>query len=505
MLHIVTTLLERHNFGHLTDDFAAVFSSHPNFPSLYAITDTLTALDIEHLAVKLPSEHFSELPNEFLAIYDEALVSVRKKKQGVVVASEKSKHEKMETEQFISGWSGVVLAIEPTPEKLAGKTSAKKTGNALLLLPVLLLLVLWLISKKPSLNEAATLGLSLMGLFTGILIIREKLGFGNAITEKFCSGKQSVSCSEVIKSDTLFLGMGFSEVPFVFFAISALAMLMQPSPSSSILGSCALLSLPLVLYSLWLQKFRLKKWCPLCLAVAAVLLLEASLFLAAPFSFSLFSGDYFALAFSVITVLPMWLVAKPNLTEKAAAKLEIEGLRKFKRNYKVFDFLAQAVPCAVELTGMQGLQFGNPAAESKLTLILSPSCIHCHKAFKEGHDLVAAFPGKFWMEVLFNVNPKNIDNPFKEVVLQVLTINGERPQTAREALSDWHIEKKPLKDWLHKWRSNEIDRNAEQQLQRQYDWCFQNGYNYSPVRMINGKVIPFEYSVEELRFFTSNM
>ncbi len=46
-------------------DFEDAFNSHPNYPSLLAITDSLTFIGIENIAAKVPFQHIEKLPNIF--------------------------------------------------------------------------------------------------------------------------------------------------------------------------------------------------------------------------------------------------------------------------------------------------------------------------------------------------------------------------------------------------------------------------------------------------------
>ena len=48
------------------DEFKNKIYSHPNYPSLLAITDCLTSSSVENFAIKVPFKHFEELPDVFI-------------------------------------------------------------------------------------------------------------------------------------------------------------------------------------------------------------------------------------------------------------------------------------------------------------------------------------------------------------------------------------------------------------------------------------------------------
>ena len=53
MINIVKKYLSKNNYSHLKNDFEGYFLSHPNYPSLFAITDSLEMLAIENVALKI--------------------------------------------------------------------------------------------------------------------------------------------------------------------------------------------------------------------------------------------------------------------------------------------------------------------------------------------------------------------------------------------------------------------------------------------------------------------
>jgi hypothetical protein len=153
---------------------------------------------------------------------------------------------------------------------------------------------------------------------------------------------------------------------------------------------------------------------------------------------------------------------------------------------------------------LEGLKFGNRNSEVRLTLILSPSCGHCHKAFQDAFELVSKFPQKVFLNVLFNINPENNDNPYKVVVESLLAINNSNLGNMEEAISDWHIQKIGLEKWVAKWKIVNVPMRVNHQIEQQYNWCLENEFNYTPVKIVNGKLFPNEYEISELKYFLND-
>ena len=279
MINIVKKYLDECKFSNKKENFEDLFLSHPNYPSVFAITDSLDMLSIENIAIKIPKEQFDELPESFLAMFNDAMVLVSKSTTSVTVETEVGKRQKLTFNEFLSSWNEVVLAIEPNTNPIL---NTKKTNLKWLLyiLPITLLIVLSVTYNKYSLNSSLLLITSLIGLLISVFIVQEKLGIKNEMVSKFCNINPNTSCQTVIQSNKSDFNqwVGFSDLPLLFFSMSFLAIIIQPESSSNIVGHMSLLSIPIVGYSIWLQKMKLKKWCVLCLGVSGVMVIQSLIF-----------------------------------------------------------------------------------------------------------------------------------------------------------------------------------------------------------------------------------
>jgi len=284
-----------------------------------------------------------------------------------------------------------------------------------------------------------------------------------------------------------------------------LAILIRPLESSIIIGFLSLLAIPVIVTSVWIQKYEIQKWCVMCLAVSFLILVQSAIWFASDFFILNFSFEViFPFLFSLVLLTLTWSALKPLIKNIVSDNSNLKDLKKFKRNYSLLNFLSKKVPHIVGLDDLRGLNFGNRNALIKLTIIISPSCGHCHKTFQEAFDLVLRFPDKIFLNILFNINPENIDNPYKIVVERLLTINRSTPGKTVEAISDWHIKKMGLKKWLKKWHTEPVSMMINQEIQKQYEWCSKNNFNYTPVKIVNDKLFPNEYELNELKYFLND-
>lgn len=507
MINIVKRYLEKNNFSHLKNSFEELYSSHPNYPSVYAITDTFDLLSIESIAVKIPKEQFEALPDRFLTFYNKEFVLVTKSGLFIGVETE-AKIRKINVNDFLNGWDGIVIAIEPNT---IGSDVVKKVELKWLkyVLPVLVLISLSILQNKYSPENFFLLLTTITGLLLSIFVIQEALGVKNEAVAKLCNMNANTSCSSVIKSDKSKVSkwMNFSDLPLIFFSVNFLALLFQPNQADDLIAFLSLLSFPVILYSIWLQKFQLKKWCVLCLAISMVIVLQGIIgffMFDYPVDFTMDRISFQGYMFFAVLFVSAWLYFKPILQEKIKAEKSVNELKKFKRDYNVFKFLSKEIPHLDGFEKLKGLEFGSGNGDMRLTLILSPSCGHCHKAFQDAYELVQEFPERTFLKVLFNLNPENNDNPYKIVVESLLTINNQNPEKAKEAIIDWHINKMDLDAWKGKWLVEVVDMKANNQVYEQYNWCTVNEFNYTPVKIINNNLFPTEYDVNELKYFLND-
>lgn len=506
MVNLLKKYLHKNGYYSQKEVFDDLFLSHPNYPSLFAITDSLDALSIENIAIKVPKEQFIDLPESFLALYKGDIVLTTKKNEFVIIENQSAKQKKLTFNEFLSGWDEVVIAIEPNVNPIL-KKEKKNTNWLVYTLPIITLIAASLVSHNYNFNSIVLLATSIIGLMLSVFIVQEKLGIKNEIASKFCNINPNASCDSVIKSKKSEINkwVGFSDLPLLFFSISTISILIQPEFSNKIVGFMSLLSIPAILYSIWLQKFELKKWCILCLAVSFVIVLQSVVFTLGNENW--FNNDvtnYYSFIFSTILLTSTWFSIKPILENKIKFEKEANELMRFKRNFDVFQFLSKDIEEYDDFEKLTGIEFGNKNAATQITLILSPSCGHCHTAFEDAYELIQNHPEKTHLTILFNINPENEDNTYRIVAETLLALNEQDPQKAKEAIIDWHINRLDLENWKQKWTVETPHLIINKQLQNQYYWCLKNEFNYTPVKLINGNLFPEGYELKELKYFITH-
>lgn len=505
MLKLVQKFLQINKYSEVKNEFKDLFLSHPNYPSLFAITDSLDLLSVENAAVRVSKEQIENLPSNFLAYFKDELTLVERAKDFVRIDTIKKGIQKISYDNFLLDWNGVIVAIEPN-NVVARENFKNEYKDIKYYLPLFILIGFSFFYNTYNVFSLVFLITSVLGLIVSVFIVQEKLGFKTNIISKFCNLTANTSCSSVLNFETnTNKWINFSDLPLIFFGSSFLAILLRPLDSAIFIGFLSLLAIPIIVTSIWIQKFEIQKWCVMCLAVSFLILIQSVLWFASDlFTLSFSLTNIFPFLFSMVLLITTWLVIKPVAKNILNSDNNVKELKKFKRNYSLLNFLSKKIPNADGLEDLRGLHFGNRNAAIKLSIVLSPSCGHCHKTFQEAFDLVLRFPDKVFLNILFNVNPENVDNPYKVVVERLLTINRATPGKIVEAISDWHIKKIGLKKWLKKWHTEPVSMMINQEIQKQYEWCSKNNFNYTPVKVVNEKLFPNEYELNELKYFLND-
>ena len=510
MIKLINEYLFINEYFNSDFEFKNIFLSHPNYPSLLAITDTFDILGIENVAAIVENDQLGDVPNLFLCFTakNNELALAKKKGNVISIETELNKKVSYSLEEFKNIWNNIIIAIEPNNNSKNIVHKKALYQNFAILSAVLSVISLsFILFYKINIISFIFMITSILGMIISILIIQEKLGIKNVITSKICVTFNS-SCDEVINSKNSFLNkyINFTELPFLFFSTNFISLFLNWTTSIYFIGLLSLISLPILFYSLWVQKIILKKWCVLCLLTSLIIIVQSILFVLFnnwTFIETIQNGYKYLITLILITIT--WKYLKSLIETKLKSDVEINELKRFKRNFEIFNFLSKDITNVDDFNNLEPILIGDIESENKLTLILSPGCRHCYKAFEDGYNLSLKYPKKLSLKILFNVNIDNKDNPYGKIVHQLLAINSDKKQFIKEAISDWYINFNSKDDWIKKWGNAALTVSLNIQIRKQYKWCIENNFNYTPVKIINHKLYPNEYTIDELQYFLNEI
>lgn len=469
-----------------------------------SFTNTLDYFNKEYIAANVPKTALRQLPKSFIAQVSngktEHIVLVSK------VSNNKIKIQLSETKsfiitenQFISDWTGFIIALEEN--KAIGKTTLSKediTFRTLILSALILLSYVLLVTKEVFLSTY--FALSLIGLGLSYLIIREKIG-QQTFASKYCKISITTNCKNVLNSKKakVFKDLDLSDIVVIYFTFICFAFLLQPK--SILFFMTSLVSLPIIIYSLYEQYFSIKKWCPLCLGIASILVLQFFTLLPL-YGTTVFRYSNILLFSSVLSITILcWLFIKPLLVlEQKSNTLEIENLS-FRRNHKLFlPYYNSLNQIDTECDNIPQITLGAKNPKIKLTIITNPLCNSCVDAHKTYIEVLKKHEDSVQLNFRFLVPNKDRTDSKTIVSERLLQLYFENDtEVFVEAFNDWYAVTN-IKEWTKKWRKCEEIKYSKILSQQVY-WCLKQGIDSTPTVLINNRLFPENYSYKDIEHF----
>jgi uncharacterized membrane protein/protein-disulfide isomerase len=505
----------KNHYYDLEDEILIQLESHPNFPSLYSIIDTFNFLEIENVAVKVEKEELENLPDNFISVVDsdtgKETVLTEKLQHKIRIEFSNGFKKVISEVEFLKIWTGIVVVIEKN--EIGNKRSFSGKNNFIAGILFFFSLLLVFLNNSAHLIFALWYYLStITGFIIGVFLIREEIGIHNESVSKICNVSEKTSCKAVLSSKgaKIFGDISLSDMAVIYFlAITFLSLFSAFENDFIVYAGLALLSIPVLVYSIGYQFFVLKKWCVLCLGIVTVLLFQITLILSFWTKYDYTFNKISTILFVLISGLAImgWLKFKELFKKNIALKKTEVKYNQLKRKELVFNALlkdSQQVDTE-SIDELKAVSIGKIDAPITVYALLSASCGHCHSAFENITKLIRKNPNEIKAKLLFNVNIKNENNPNNKIYHQVAHYYfNDQPEKAEDALKDWHIKKVALEKWIAKWGSSD-DILAEEIIQEQYNWCHSNNLLFAPAIIINGNVLPKEYQINELNYFLENL
>jgi len=489
-------------------------TSHPDYPSLLSITETLEGLGIYYEACEVPRDKFQEIPTPFIIYARENSIG------SFHLVSRADKFQRKHPNTF-KKWNGIVLAAEK-PAILLNEENEKrlqdeKRTRIQITVTALSVLLLSLLSLSGSFSVSGLLYMvaSLAGISIAILIVQQELGIVSSFAEQLCGIHKKTDCNAVIhsKASNLPFHLNWSDVGIVYFLSTwlcfVLALVMkQDLVFKSILSCIALMTLPFTIFSLYYQWRVVRKWCMLCLLTLTVLwaqffLLFPQLSALQPAQSYLYFVGIVASIFFLIT--SCWtLVLKPLLLQKRTLMDNASSLTRFKRSPDIFFPMLERNKLTDDANFKYGLQIGDPDAIIQLQVACAPFCGPCELSHKKIHDLLEKNKRGFGVTIWFAVNPGFVDERSRQVVeyifrhLAAATFNSvqEKHEYYRRVLHDWFT-LKDLAQFQRKY-SNPSPINVDAILAHHENWITRNNIKFTPTVFVNRYLLPRPYTIEDV-------
>ncbi|NCP05178.1 MAG: thioredoxin domain-containing protein [Flavobacteriales bacterium] len=494
------------------EEFDFQFNSHPDYPSLLALCDTLTFFNIDNAAFKVDKAEIDLLPNNFIAKlkkgHTDFLSFVERKENKISYTNGTEQKLLVTKHDFVLLWDDVVLLVEN--DKGAVKQKSKNWINSSLLLLSALLFVSLISIHLPNKWFLIFYVFPVIGVILSIAALKELFNVKNSLLDNFCNASSFTDCNSVINSSKwkLFEKISYSDLSITFFTVQIIALFIMGLTNRFaeyffIQKLILLSSVPIILLSLYYQKFVEKKWCPICLSIVGILLFELgyTFYLQSFFDFSI---NFFGITLYLFTstlVFTIWYFLKNSLKKLNRLKEAEVKANRFKRNYSIFKRILTSNEKFV--LPDTPLAFGNDGAPLEIGIVTSPFCGYCQEPHYMLKSILKKYNGYVKVSTLYNANPKiEIFRKLTTGIIDIKLSQGE--EFYYRAMDDWYKTKDSQK-LLEKFQINTDTAKIEQILKTQHEWCKHNNFNFTPCLFVNGYRYPKEYDIADLPFFIDEL
>lgn len=517
LIYITQRLLKKNKISFDKKEFSFQIQSHPSYPSLHAITGVLDHFNIENIAADVPvnSETLAQLPNNFLAqIYldnngkDLVFVEKDKKTKDYNILSKDNEKETVSQEQFLQKFTGIIVAVEN--EKSESKTvKTSNTKEILLFVYLQSRFFIALFYQRPLLINLVHTVLSILGIIISLVILKQENGEKTSIGNAFCSGNtEKKDCDAVLtsKGANLFKGHKLSDLSLLYFSGLTLTSLLLTANFYTI-HLISILASIITLYSIYYQYAIIKKWCLLCLTIVGILWVQSVISYSNIESSNLitvYSIAIFILSYTIVYTI--WNYLKPIFIQQKDLQKNKIAYLKFKRNYTLFDSLLQrSATLDTNIDNLQEIIFGNASSKLELLIVTNPFCGHCKPVHTIIEDILKQHGNNVRIIVRFNTNVDHLEsNQIKVTSRLVELYNTQGPEICRQAMSAIYIGEN-VEKWIQTWGVTNNLKASLSVLNTEKEWCTNNGINFTPEILINGKAYPKEYERKDLLFFIEDL
>lgn len=505
----------RYNKVHVTNNTVTErLKSHPQYPSLKSVCDAFKEWKVEHYPMRLDKEELKEAGTSFIAHLNGdgeklAFVPALNGASMVEYFDGYKKPKKTGEKDFFKNYSGIAVLIDANNRSGEERYTEKKqfeilhkSLSLLIVLGVLFLITNSLVSQTtPDISISFVLMLltKLGGLCISVMLVLKDLNIKNSLADTLCGIGRKTYCNSILNTDAarLFAWIHWSDIGVIYFLSGLIMIIYSDMNDLPLMAYISIGALGYTVYSIYYQASVAKVWCPLCLYIQVIFIVEVALFYTYiwPFHLSLMSIVKFG-SVTLITALGMILYKAYHVFKQTAKNEHLMYLR-FKRNPNVFiNQLKQNKHYQLDISE-EVFTVSKGELGLVITAFLSLNCHPCRKAF---HQLKELFEREdVTIQFIMAFHEQNI-----ELVNHLSRLFQEKNQNeAMSLLEGWYNNKGTELCGEGKEKFNEQGFEQIRKVHRQF---FKNlEIKGTPTIFVNGYKIPAGYEVKDLAYFIDTL
>lgn len=497
----VTQWLKSFSFKISSEYLKSRLESHPDYPSLTAIQDTLDELGIQSWACHGSIEDLRSENKPFLAHLNIG--------NGEVRFFQSLKDAEQREKNFSKIWSGNVMFLKKpevygNPEHDRQYRSEKKQYlGKIIIFAIFFLCISGLAFYKNNIPLLILFFTNVIGFGLSWLIVQKEFGIRSNVADKICSVSKKSQCEAVIlsKGAKLFNWLTWGDIGILYFTFSLVyllfALITNYKISLQLYYFISVSGLIFPLYSVYYQMQVVKQWCVLCLGVITILALSGTISIlqyTGYYDLRLLWKDIIVVLSTVIFLLSLWYLIKEMIQKNLLFAESSRRSLKFRRDPAVFNALLNRQNEKVgNLPNInEAIVFGNSNAISKITIACSPFCGPCVKAHRALESIYKKYPDKMQIAYRFVLETNDSNNNRTEIAKEVVRRARQNPHNA---IQNWYR----ILDINHfrKEFKCDIQIDVSEDIENYIHWSTVENIVATPTFFINGRLLPPLYSWAE--------
>lgn len=500
---------------------------NPYYPSLYSLSNVFDKLGVPNQAFSVNEEDLQQLEPPFITYCSgqttgkDFVLVTNITPNSVSFIADGKKLQMKNKQDFLKQWQKLVFigeANEVSGEKdynIKVNTEKTKQQKQYLLhsgvVTLIGLLVYWLINSSNSSLTAASLAITkLLGVTVTVLLLIYEIDKTNSFVKNICTAGKKLNCDAVINSKAgRIFGISWAEAGFFYFAATTIFLLWpglalsNKLPLLAIGNTFAAAYMPFSIYYQWRV---VKQWCPLCLAIQAILAVEliwalTNFWVNNPSS-QISSANPFPLeitGWAILFPVVSWYLLKPLILSAKNAMAHKAAYKRLLYNPEIFNSLLLQQATVPDGWQNLGIDIGNPNAPNTIIKICNPYCGPCAKAHPVLEEIVK-HNSNVNVKVIFTATNAETDRAGKPVKHLLAIAAKQNIHETEKALDEWYrADKKDYELFAAKYPMNGELKQQENKIEDMKKWCHDAEITATPTIFINGRRLPETYSIQELK------
>lgn len=347
--------------------------------------------------------------------------------------------------------------------------------------------------------------MSLLGVYISLELFNQKFGQESVVVSNICGGatnsNSKSSCATIFSADkTNILGLKLSDFSLIYFLGITFIGLLFPG-AQFVLKIISLISVAVILYSLYVQTFVEKSLCRVCLFIISILLAQIAVS-AFYFGFVVSLPIVFISVIAFISLFFTIAFVNNLMNQKEELKKSNAKNLRFKRNYDLFkrELLDKE---KIEFSDKNTFFLGNKDAKLHISVVSNPYCGFCKDAHKILEDLVAKHPDDISTQIRFNYSGESAGEKYTQLISDFLSIYKNKSQKEfLNAIDTWFKNKDEGEIKIKSGTQNPEDLTNIIQMTSENSSA---GLNFTPVFIINGYQFPDKYDRDDIHYFIGEL